>query len=351
MAETGPSRSRGAAALAGAVLALSLAACSSGQNAGASGGKPGDNDGTIEIAYLQKQGDQQYFINEAAGARKKAEQLGAKLKVVNLGNNANKAVSATQAAVAQGYDGIIIVVPDPAVGPQVVNIAKQANVALLASDDQICVTSPDPTECPEGELVPRVGFSGPQMGKKVGKTAGELFTEAGWKPSETRIIAAWKRDVTVCTKRVEAAKRAFEQTTGENVEVIEVGTDNTAPEAQSKTAGVVNAHRSVEHWVVWGCNDENVTGAVRGIQNAGYSAQNIIGVGLGAYLACKQWKAGKPTGVKASLFINGRDVGRLAVQTMYQHLKGGAKLPQEKFAKTQMVTPDNWRQSGLKCSS
>jgi hypothetical protein len=54
--------------------------------------------GKISIAYLQKQGDQQYFIDEAQGAKAKAKakakQLGdVDVKVVNLGNDTNKAVS------------------------------------------------------------------------------------------------------------------------------------------------------------------------------------------------------------------------------------------------------------------
>ncbi|MED7947938.1 substrate-binding domain-containing protein, partial [Streptomyces sp. BE303] len=95
-------------------------------------------DGKISITYLQKQGDQEYFVGEAAGAKAKAAELGVDLKVVNLGNDANKTISEVQAAIAQKTNGVVIVVPDPAVGPQVVQAAKDAKVALLTSDDQIC---------------------------------------------------------------------------------------------------------------------------------------------------------------------------------------------------------------------
>jgi len=39
-------------------------------------------------------------------------------------------------------------------------------------------------------------------------------------------------------------------------------------------------------------------------------ANNIIGVGLGAYLDCKDWAAGKDTGNKSALYISGAEVGR-----------------------------------------
>lgn len=333
----------------GLAVALSLAACSSGkESTSASTGKKVT--GKISIAYLQKQGDQQYFIDEAQGAQAKARQLGnVTVKVINLGNDTNKAVSETQAAIAQQVNGVIIVPPDPAVGPQIVQTAATAKVTLLSSDDQICTNNPNPDKCAKNQLVPRVGFSGTQMGTQVGERAGQEFRKSGWKPADTAIISAWQQDVTVCTDRVVAAQAAFEGVTGAKVRVIKVGTDNTPPDAQSKTAAVVSGNRSVKHWVVWGCNDENVSGSVNAIQNAGYKAADIDGVGLGAYLACKDWRSGKATGMRAALFINGYDVGGLAVQTLVDDLRSGKTMPQEAFAPTKMVDPASWQQAGLKC--
>jgi L-arabinose transport system substrate-binding protein len=343
-------RPGGAILALGVAIALSLTACSSGKES-TSTTSDKKVSGKISIAYLQKQGDQQYFIDEAQGAKDKAKQLGnVDVKVVNLGNDTNKAVSETQAAVAQKANGIIIVPPDPAVGPQIVQTAAAAKATLLTSDDQICKNGPDPSKCPKDQLVQRVGFSGSQMGSQVGQRAGEEFKKAGWNASDTAVISAWKQDVTVCTDRVVAAQAAFEQAAGTKVQIIKVGTDNTPTDAQSKTGAVVSGHRSVKHWVVWGCNDENVSGAVTAIQNAGYKAADIDGVGLGAYLACKDWGSGKATGMRAALFINGYDVGGLAVQTMVDNLRNGKPMPQEAFAPTKMVDATNWKQEGVKCT-
>src|SRR4051794_30340963 len=152
-------RRPGAIVAIGVAVALSLTACSSGKESSSTSSSKKVS-GKISIAYLQKQGDQQYFIDEAQGAKDKAKQLGnVDVKVVNLGNDTNKAVSETQAAVAQKANGVIIVPPDPAVGPQIVQTAAAAKVALLSSDDQICKNGTDPSKCPKDQLVPRVGFS------------------------------------------------------------------------------------------------------------------------------------------------------------------------------------------------
>jgi L-arabinose transport system substrate-binding protein len=338
----------GAVLASAAVLALGLAACSSGKST--SSGGTTNNNGPVKIYYMQKQADQDYFQGEAAGAKKKAQELGVDLVMVDLGNNTAGAIDKVNAAVAQKAKGIIIVVPDPSIGPEVVNIAKTNNIALLTSDDQICTNKPSPADCDKSNVVPRVGFSGTQMGEEVGKKAAELYKAAGWAPADTRIIAAWKQDVTVCTDRVKAALPAFKAAGGPDIQVIEVGTDNTPPDATNKVAATVTANKAIKHWILWGCNDENVTGGSTALENAGYTPDNIIGVGINGDLACKAWTTGKTTGVKASLWLNGGEVGSLSVQSMYDKIKNSKDFPAEAFAKTTMVTPDTYKAAGLKCS-
>lgn len=328
-----------------AAAAIALTACSSGQETTSStgGGGGSSSDGTIRIAYLQKQGDQQYFIDQADGAKEAGQELGAEVTVVNLGDDANKAISEVETAIAQDYDGIIIVVPDQQVGPQVIQIADQAGVPLLASDDII--------ESADGQPAPFVGFDAAAMGEQVGTKAGELFAEAGWDPASTRILRVSKEDLSACEDRVDAATEAFKAAAGTaDVEVIPVGTDATVVDAQDKTAAVITANPGVENWVVYGCNDESVTGAVTALQNAGVAPANVIGVGLGAYLTCKDWQAGLETGNKAALFISGTEVGRSAVEAMVKAIEDGSELPPETIAKTQMVDADTWQDAGVVCT-
>src|SRR5690348_1909505 len=110
---------RGAAAwalAAGTVAAaVVIAGRSSGQTTpkGDKSGGPAKKSGDITIAYLQKQGDQQYFVDEANGAKQEAAKLGGvKVDVVDLGTDSNKAISAMSTEVGQRVDGIAIVVPD-----------------------------------------------------------------------------------------------------------------------------------------------------------------------------------------------------------------------------------------------
>jgi L-arabinose transport system substrate-binding protein len=297
----------------------------------------------LTIALIQKQGDQQYFVDEANGARDAAKKLGdVKVNVVNVSMDANAAISAMNVMVGQKIDGIAIVVPDQKIGPEVIDMAAQAKIPLVASDD--------PIKSGDGQAAAFVGFDGFDMGSKVGEEAGNLFKASGWKLDDVRVIAAYEQQLSVCQDREAGEEAAFEKVVGGLPKIIKVGTDNSTVDAQNRTGAVITANPDVKHWVAWACNDENLVGVTTALANAGAPAANVIGVGLGGYLVCKDWQAGQTTGNKAALYISGRDVGDAAVQVLVASIRDHKPLPAKTIAHTTIVTPDNWKAVMGTCS-
>ncbi|HZZ50238.1 MAG TPA: substrate-binding domain-containing protein [Pseudonocardia sp.] len=333
------------AASACAVLA---AGCSSGQQAGPTGGpSAAPVSGNITIAYLQKQGDQQYFLDEAAGAQAAAKDLSTPsstvtVKVVNLGQDANKAITETDSAIGQRVNGIAIVVPDQKIGPQVANAVSSAGVPLVSSDDTISDGN--------GQPVAFVGFDGYDMGSKVGTETAKRVGAMGWKAEETAVLYSSKQDLTVCQDRIRGEKSTYTQGGGIG-KTIDVGTDNSVNGAQSTASGIITGNPGIKNWVVMGCNDENVSGVLQALNNAKIPATNMIGVGLGAYIACKSWPVGAtPDGFVSALYIDGHDVGGDAVRTLVAKIRNGTPLPPRTIAKTQIVDAATWRHTTLKCT-
>lgn len=303
----------------------------------AAGGAP------LTIAYIQKQGDQQYFVDEAKGARDEAKVLGnVKVDVVNVQMDANAAISAMNVMVGQKVNGIAIVVPDQQIGPQVIDMASGAGIPLVSSDD--------PIKSGTGKPAAFVGFDGYQMGYKVGQAAGELYKQAGWAPDATRVAAAYEEQLSVCAERENGEEAGFKAAAGSVPTIVKIGTDNSVVDAQNRTSAVVTANPQIKHWVVWGCNDENETGAVTALTNANIPVDGIIGVGLGAYLTCKDWQAGQESGNKAALFISGHDVGSAAVRVLVDAIRNKTPLPAKTIATTTIVTPGNWKSVMGSCS-
>ena len=297
----------------------------------------------LTIAFIQKQGDQQYFVDEANGARDAAKQLGnVKVNVVNVSMDSNAAISAINVMIGQKVDGIAIVVPDQQIGPQVIDMAAQAKIPLVSADD--------PIKSGTGEAAAFVVFDGFDMGSKVGEEAGKLFKASGWSLDDVRVIAAYQQQLSVCQDRESGEESAFQKVVGSLPKIIKVGTDNSTMDAQNKTGAVVTANPNVKHWIAWACNDENLVGVTTALANANASADNVIGVGLGAYLTCKDWQAGQKTGNKAALYISGRDVGDAAMRVLVAAIRDHKPLPAKTIANTTIVTPENWKAVMGSCS-
>lgn len=332
-----------AAAAIFCAAAVLLAACSSGKTSTGNRTQQTKKKGHRTIALIQKQGDQQYFVDEVAGAKAEAAQLGdVTVNAVNVGTDSNAAINAVNTAIAQRVNGVAIVVPDAKIGPQVASSLRAAKIPFVATDD--------PFTDGQGQRVPWVSIDSLTMGKQVGVKAGALYKAAGWNPSDTRVLSVLQEDLGVCQDREKGQLQEIQATAGNLPKVVRVGTDNAVPQAQSKTGAAVTANAGVKHWIVVGCNDQSVTGATTALANAGFAPADVIGVGLGADLMCKDWAAGKSTGNKASLYINGRIDGSTSIKVLVEAIRSGQPLPQTTLGRAVMVDASNFRQSGVKCT-
>jgi len=101
--------------------------------------------------------------------------------------------------------------------------------------------------------------------------------------------------------------------------------------------------------VVYACNDEGVSGALHALDQAGVPTTDVIGVGLGANIACEEWKLGRKTGFTSALWLNGEDVGGTAAEELYKAATEEVEIPKKEYAPVQIVTPQDYKKVGVKC--
>ena len=149
---------------------------------------------------IYKQGTQQYFIEQAQGATETAAALCADIQVVNVEESGDKAITEMQNAIAAGADGIGITVPDQQIGPQVAQLAADAGIPVIATDDVISDA--------DGNPVPFAGFNGTDMGTKVGQMAAQFLNDSGWVADGENVgmLSVEKQDLSVCVERTDAEK-------------------------------------------------------------------------------------------------------------------------------------------------
>jgi len=293
----------------------------------------------FRVAYIVKMGDNPWFVTEARGIQEVADAHGVELTVQDVKLDPALAMDAVDQAIGTGVDGIIIVVPDQKIGPAVLKKAAEANIPVVTIDDYIYDS--------EGKQAPFVGFFAPDIGRQVAEKAVELYKAAGWEKDPNAVIRAVSIELptlSVCNMRTDAATetwlKALPDFGAENV--LHMPYDGTLKGAADAFPAFITAHPEITHWVLWSCNDDGVLGAVRSLENAGVKAENIIGVGLGAHMACDEWNKGKPTGFKAAVYINAALHGKKAMEVLYDYLANGTPIPENSIVQGVMVDPTNY---------
>jgi L-arabinose transport system substrate-binding protein len=295
----------------------------------------------MTFGLIQTNGDQEYFVDEATGFRDTIEAAGGEVIVQDVQLDANAALNAMDTMIGSGAAGIAIVVPNEQIGPSVIEKAAEADVPLIALDVGIVDA--------EGNDAPFAGFDGTDMGNKVGEEAARLWTESGWGSDGVGILSVEAEAFTVCMDRTNASRQIMTEAGFPAENIVQVPYDATAPTANNAASTVITANPQFTRWIVFACNDEGVQGTLRALESAGVSADDTIGVGLGAYLACPEWKSGNPTGFKAALYISGIDVGEVGATALLNAAVNGEPLPETTFAPTTMMTPENYEEAGLIC--
>ncbi len=291
------------------------------------------------LIAIYKSGTQQYFIDQSDGFIAEAEALGFEARTFNVELDANLAINTVNDAIAQGAAGIAITVPDQAIGPAVARAAAEAGIPLVATDDSI--------QDAEGNSVPFVGFDGTDMGNKVGEAAAALLEESGWLNDSDVTLGVLSTEVqtlSVCNDRTNASRAQVMGVGVTEDQIFAVPYEGTADSALQVAGPVITAHPEVDRWVVFACNDEGVLGTLNALYAAGVTPDDIIGVGLGAYEACRPWEAGLDTGFRAALYISGVDVGAAAADVLAANINDGTPLPPMTVANTTIVTPETYQE-------
>ncbi len=299
-----------AAALAfcGVLTAAALTGCGSGSSSGASAPSH------PTFMYLQTDGSQSYFVLEADGAKAEAAKLGATVKVSNENNSSSTTISDIQTAIGQQANGLIVVAPDSTLGPRMVNLAKNANVAIMASDNGFAGS--------DGKQVPFVGIDAAAFGQSTGTILMGYYHQLHWLAGSTYMLLFTNPALPTCNMRTNAEEAKVVASGFPKSHVISVPTtDNTTQAAFSNTAPVRTAHPQAKDWMVAGCNDDVAFGGAKALVSAGLPTSDVDAVGLGGDLACQVWGSGAPNvGFRGTNYIYPNAIGADAVREMYDHV-------------------------------
>ena len=290
----------------------------------------------IKIGYINKMGDHPWFVAEVAGAKKAAEEAGATFVSQDVQFDANLTVTTFDTMVGDGVKGIAIVVPDKALGPVIAQKAKAAGIPLVAVDDDIYYE--------DGSQVPYVGMNAFNIGVRVGEELAALYKSDGWAGKEVRIASIEDRKADTCMQRNKGAEEAFLKAVPDFSpdHIVRVAYDNTMVNAIDVMTTTLTANPTVTNWIFYSCNDDGVIGAARALENAGYTADQGMGIGIDGSRACDAFGSGKPSAFRGTMWLNSANHGALAVKLLLASIKDKSALPVQSFTDPEYITAANF---------
>lgn len=307
----------------------------------------GDASEEIKIGFLVKMPEEPWFQNEWKFAQEAGAEYG--FKVLEIGTpDGEKVLSAIDNIAAQGAQGFVICTPDVKLGPAIMAKAKANGLKVMSVDDRFVGADGSPMED-----VPHMGISAYEIGKQVGYTMMEQMEAKGWKQEETGFMRISFNELPT----------AVDRTTGMTDALVEKGFDEAfifeSPEKTTDTEGGFNAanititkNPQIKHWLIGGLNDEAAMGGTRACEGNGFSANDIVAVGIGGSgTATAEFAKSEVTGFYATALISPKRHGYETAELVYNWITEGVLPPATTWTTAVMMDRTNYqdklRENGL----
>lgn len=313
-------------ALLSGFLASAVAACARSE--------PG-----LKIGFIVKQPEESWFQDEWRFADMAARELGFTVLKIG-GTDGDRVLTAIDNLAAKNAAGFIICAPDTRLGPAIRERARVNNLKVMSVDDRLVDARGKPIDD-----IPHVGISAAEIGALAGRTAVDEAQRRGWSLEQTAVLRL----------SFDGLETARERTCNARDAAIAAGIPQAnvfdAPQRTTDTEGGFNASSPVlnragrfKRWLMFGMNDEAVLGGVRGAEQLGLPAGDVIGVGIGGSGSAEaEFSKPELTGFFGSILLSPRRHGYDTSVAMFQWVTKGVAPQPVTFTDGLPMDRSNWR--------
>ncbi|WP_132304686.1 sugar ABC transporter substrate-binding protein [Paenibacillus sp. BK033] len=254
------------------------------------------NTGTFSSQYVE-------------GVKEQVEKFGGSVQVFASDNDLAKMSSNLDAAVNQGFDGILIDHGQAGALEQGINKAKEKGIKVVVFDADVKVDG-----------VPVLQQDDQSM---ANLTLEQLAKDAGGKGN---IVKVWVAGFAPMERR-QVAYKAFQEKYPDIKEIAAFGNaNNPAMDTQAQMEAILKQYPNKgDITAVWAAWDEFAKGAARAIQQAGRTEIKVYGIDMSD--EDLQMIQDKNSPWIASAAVDPKDIGRVQVRTLYKEFKGEANDP------------------------
>lgn len=290
----------------------------------------------IKIGFLVKMPEEKWFQEEWRFAQMAADKYG--FDLIKIGTpDGEKVLSAIDNLAAQKVQGFVICTPDVRLGPAIMAKANSYGMKVFTVDDQFVGA--------DGKFmdVPYMGISARAIGESVGKALYAEMKKRGWKVEETAAMAITFDELNTVKERTDGATAALVAAGFPASKIYRAPEKTTdVPGSFDAANALLTKHPEVKRWLVFSVNDEGVLGPIRALENRGFNASNVIGIGIGAGSSVTEFQKKNVTGFFATALISPYRHGYETAEYMYKWIKDGIVPPKDTRTTGMIVTRDTY---------
>lgn len=272
----------------------------------------------IKIGFLVKQPEETWFQLEWKFAELAAREFG--FELVKIGApDGDKVLSAIDNLAAGGAQGFVICTPDVRLGPAIVAKARARQLKLIAVDDRFVGANGQPLAD-----VHYLGISARKIGESVGAALHAEMLARQWPVEDTGVCVVTFNELDTARDRTDGAVAALQAAGFPATRIFH------APQKTSDVPGSLDATNvlltqqpGVKRWLICGMNDSSVLGAVRATEGRGFTAENVIGIGINGTDCIPEFEKARPTGFFASVLLSARQHGYETARMLHAWIKDG----------------------------
>ncbi len=294
--------------------------------------------GKIKIGYLVKQPEEPWFQFEWKGADKAAAQYGFELIKQGV-QDGEKVMGMIDNLAVAGAQGFVICTPDVRLGPAIMARAKQRGLKVVIVDDQFVQDGKFMKE------VPYVGMSASRIGTKQGEALAAEMKKRNWPAGETAVCAITFEELDTARERTDNSIAALKAAGIPADKIYKAAQKTTDIPGSFDAANVLlTQHPEVKHWLILGMNDSAVLGAVRAVEQRGFSADTAIGIGINGTDCIDELRKAKPTPFFGSMLASAPGEGFASAEMLYKWIKDGTQPPLDTRSEGTLITRENFEQ-------
>lgn len=299
-----------------------------------------DDDDTLKLGYLVKQPEEPWFQTEWAFADKAAKQYDFELIKMAVPDG-EKTLNAIDTLAASGAKGFVICTPDPKLGSAIMAKAKSYGLKVVTVDDQFLTAKGQPMTD-----VPLVMMAASQIGQRQGNELYKEMEKRGWNVDSTAVMAITADELDTARRRVHGAMDALKADGFPAAQIYTVPTKtNDIPGALDAANSLLVQYPDVKNWLIVGMNDNTVLGGVRATEGQGFTADNVIGIGINGVDAVNELAKSTATGFYGSLLPSPDVHGFKSTEMLYEWVTKDVE-PQKFVEVTDavLITRDNFKE-------